>query len=246
MPRRAAALRYAVGRFLRHARRRAGISGDRLRIRVRRGNGRRSPGQPLPLELAGVQLRITDRAGQDRFAPLLYVSPRQINYQIPAGVASGLGAIRVLARGEVVATGALPIDPVAPGIFTANSNGQGPPAALLLRVYPDGVRRFEQTFACGTQPGSCTPLPIVWEKPDDALYLSLYLTGVRGRSRPDAVTVRAGKEVLPVLYVGPQGQYAGLDQINLRLPRSLAGAGLTELSVTVDGVVSNTVDLLFR
>ncbi len=204
------------------------------------------PGEPLPLELAGVQLRITDHAGQDRFAPLLYVSPRQINYQIPAGAAFGLGTIRVLSRGEVVATGALAIDRLAPGIFTANANGQGPPAALLLRVYASGVRRLEFTYACGVQPGSCVPLPVVWEQPDDALYLSLYLTGVRGRSRPEAVSVRVGKQLLPVLYVGPQGQYEGLDQINVLLPRTLAGAGLTELTVTVDGVVSNTVELLFR
>jgi uncharacterized protein (TIGR03437 family) len=46
---------------------------------------------------------------------------------------------------------------------------------------------------------------------------------------------------VPVTYIGPQGTYAGLDQINLALPQSLAGTGVASVSVSAGGNVSNTV-----
>jgi len=49
-----------------------------------------------------------------------------------------------------------------------------------------------------------------------------------------------------VLTAGAQGDFAGLDQINLSIPRSLAGRGEVDLELTVDGVRANTVRLLFR
>ena len=51
-----------------------------------------------------------------------------------------------------------------------------------------------------------------------------------------------GTPVTP-LYVGPQGTLAGLDQINLQIPASLAGRGAVDLIITVDGKPSNTVRL---
>lgn len=38
---------------------------------------------------------------------------------------------------------------------------------------------------------------------------------------------------------GPQGSYAGLDQVNVVLPRSLAGRGEVDVLLTVDGRAAN-------
>ena len=51
---------------------------------------------------------------------------------------------------------------------------------------------------------------------------------------------------VPVLYAGPQGQFAGVDQINVSLPRTLAGAGLAGITLTVDGHPANPVTLMIR
>jgi uncharacterized protein (TIGR03437 family) len=51
---------------------------------------------------------------------------------------------------------------------------------------------------------------------------------------------------LPVQYAGPQSQYPGLDQVNVELPPSLAGAGQVNVTVTIDGVAANTVAIVFR
>jgi hypothetical protein len=64
----------------------------------------------------------------------------------------------------------------------------------------------------------------------------LYGTGVRGRSSLAAVTCAIAGVEVPVLYAGPQGVYPGLDQVNVALPSSLAGAGQTTVVLTVDGV----------
>jgi uncharacterized protein (TIGR03437 family) len=44
----------------------------------------------------------------------------------------------------------------------------------------------------------------------------------------------------PVQYFGAQGQYPGLDQINLQVPAGLAGAGVLNLAVTA-GQPANAV-----
>jgi len=49
-----------------------------------------------------------------------------------------------------------------------------------------------------------------------------------------------------VAYAGKQPEFAGLDQINAELPRSLACAGTVTVFVTVDGKPANPVTLAFR
>ena len=44
---------------------------------------------PLPLSLGGINLVATDSAGMARNVPLLYVSPTQINFLVPDGMAGG-------------------------------------------------------------------------------------------------------------------------------------------------------------
>jgi uncharacterized protein (TIGR03437 family) len=44
-----------------------------------------------------------------------------------------------------------------------------------------------------------------------------------------------------LLYVGAQPQYPGLDQVNLVVPRALAGGGEVPVVITVDGQTANVV-----
>ena len=48
---------------------------------------------PLPTELAGTTVKIKDIAGIERLAPLFFVSPQQVNYQIPAGTIPGAASV---------------------------------------------------------------------------------------------------------------------------------------------------------
>ena len=50
---------------------------------------------PLPTSLGGVTLAVTDSAGVQRSAPLLYVSPNQINFLVPDNVSTGSATFAV-------------------------------------------------------------------------------------------------------------------------------------------------------
>jgi uncharacterized protein (TIGR03437 family) len=69
----------------------------------------------------------------------------------------------------------------------------------------------------------------------------LFGTGVRFRSALSGVSAKIGGTDVQVLFAGPQGDFIGLDQLNIQLPRSLAGRGEVDLVLTVDGKTSNTV-----
>jgi uncharacterized protein (TIGR03437 family) len=70
------------------------------------------------------------------------------------------------------------------------------------------------------------------------VYVSLYCTGIRG-----AATVQAyvAGQLATVQFAGAQGQYQGLDQVNISLPSSLAGMGEVSVYLIADGHVSNMV-----
>jgi uncharacterized protein (TIGR03437 family) len=87
---------------------------------------------------------------------------------------------------------------------------------------------------------SCLAAPLSLGGATDTLYVELYGTGIRGAASVQCFV--AGQSV-PVLYAGPVAAYAGLDQVNISIPKSLAGAGDVRVYVVADGVASNVVGL---
>jgi endoglucanase len=201
---------------------------------------------PLPDSLLGAQVRITDSGGNAAYAPLLYVSPQQFNYQIPSGLASGLATVQVLNGATVVANGVLEVQDLAPAIFSANYNGQGVAAAYIQRVHPDGTQdpNPELVFTYDATSGQNVAVPIVFN--GDTLYLDLFGTGFDAASGASGAKVLAGSVPLAVSFSGPQSQFAGEDQIVVTLPSSLAGAGVVTLTISVDGMPANAVTITFQ
>jgi len=196
---------------------------------------------PLPVPLANTIVQVTDSAGIERQAPLFYVSPTQINYLVPDAVAPGPAAVTVNSGGQVAATGTVNVDVVAPGLFTANMDGHGAPAAEVITVAPDLTQTIQAVASCGTTPGSCVTSPIDLGPSGTQVVIALYGTGVRGRSSLAAVTATIGGLSAEVQYAGAQSQYVGLDQVNVVIPRALAGQGEVDLTISADGKAANTV-----
>ncbi|MBM3756616.1 MAG: hypothetical protein FJW38_21835 [Acidobacteria bacterium] len=98
-------------------------------------------------------------------------------------------------------------------------------------------------FTCAAA-GSCTPSPI---DPTEVsqIFVLLYGTGLRGRTDPAAVSVTIAGQPAESSDAVAQGQFLGLDQINVRVSPTLAGRGTVNLVVTIDGRASNTVTLQF-
>jgi uncharacterized protein (TIGR03437 family) len=193
----------------------------------------------LSQTLGGTTLTVQDSAGVNRLGRLYFVSPGQVNFEVPAATAVGDATVTAFAGSGLVSTATVAIRNASPGIFTANGNGSGVPAALGLRVTPAGAQSPVNVFQCNAA-GVCTPAPIAMGA--DRIFIELYGTGARKRTSLDNVTCTIGGVSAPVAFVGAQG-VIGLDQINIEVPASVRGRGEVPLVLTIDGEVANTVTL---
>jgi uncharacterized protein (TIGR03437 family) len=135
---------------------------------------------------------------------------------------------------------------VAPSLFSANASGEGAAAAAALRVKPGGGRTDEVISRYDSGLSRHVTVPIDLGPDGDEVYLILYGTGIRNAGAASAVTAYVGGEVVPVSYAGAQGAFVGLDQVNVKLPRSLAGRGVVPLALSVAGKPSNTIQIEIR
>jgi uncharacterized protein (TIGR03437 family) len=192
--------------------------------------------------LGGAQLSVEDSAGTTKHALLAYTSPGQINFEIPAGIATGNATLSLTNKSGTRSLGTVLIAATAPALFSANGDGKGVAAATAVEiVLPTSHQSPVPVFTCD-KPGNCKTVPIRVGI-DTPIYISFYGTGIRGRTSLADVTVTIGGVNAPVLYAGPQDTYPGLDQVNVALPTSLHGAGVVDVVLTVNGQTSNTVQI---
>jgi uncharacterized protein (TIGR03437 family) len=191
---------------------------------------------PLPTTLGGTSVYMN---GQPAF--LFAVTPGQANVLVPAGLAAGPATITVMHGATAALTASMTIASSAPGLYSANADGAGPAAANAYVVTASN-QRVNQTVATCNPPAarSCLAAPLSLGSATDTLYIELYGTGIRGAASIQCFV--AGQSV-PVLYAGPVAAYAGLDQVNISIPKTLAGTGDARVYVVADGVASNVVAL---
>jgi uncharacterized protein (TIGR03437 family) len=113
----------------------------------------------------------------------------------------------------------------------------------LETVTPSGTQTFTNTAVVSGE--TFVNAPIVLTPSTDLFYLVLYGTGFDSATTSTVTVTINGKAFTPT-YAGPQGGFAGLDQINILLPSSLAGSGTVNVSISVNGVVSNTGTVAFQ
>jgi uncharacterized protein (TIGR03437 family) len=200
---------------------------------------------PLPTQLANTIVRVRDSSNVTRDAPLFAVSPGQINFLLPTETALGKATVLVFNNNLIVATSDLTIVALAPGLFAANADGQGPPAGVVLRVRNE-LQIYEPLTRFDQATNRNVAIPIDLGPAGDDVFLILFGTGFRTRAPNGLATATLGGATAEVFYAGPQGGFAGLDQLNLRVPRSLVGRGLTNLAVTIEGKSLNVLQVTLR
>ena len=191
-----------------------------------------------PTTLAGATVTVRDAAGANLPAAISYASPTQLNYRVPETAATGVATVTITAGGVSV-PGALNILPAYPNLFQFTAEGLS--AAYVLRVR-NGQQTTEPVFQITA--GQVTAAPIDLGPATDEVYLIAYGTGL-GKAAPQVTASIGGVNITP-LYAGAQGTYAGLDQYNLLLPRSLAGKGKVDIVITANGKVANTVNVTIK
>ncbi len=201
---------------------------------------------PLPKELGETKVYVTDANLVERAAPLFFVSPTQINYLIPEGTVPGTAKVVIANKGAVVSTGTVQVTEMAPAFFTANSDGKGAPAAYAIRVKADHSQVSEAVAEFDSVQRKFVPSPINLGSPEEQIFLVLFGTGIRYYSSMNNVKATIAGVEAEVHYAGPQGQYVGLDQVNIRVPRSALVGGEVDLVLSVDGMKSNPVRVHIR
>ncbi len=203
-------------------------------------------GTPLPTSLAGTTVNVRDSAGMERIAPLFFVSPTQVNYLMPPGTAVGTATVTVTSGSGKVSVGASRIDTVAPGLFVANANGQGVAAAVALRVKADGSRSYEPIALFDAAQNKFITRPLDLGPSGEQVYLLLFGTGIRHRSSLTSVIATIGGAYADVSFAGAQPDFVGVDQVNVLVPRSLAGRGEVEVHLIVEGRGANNVRIRIK
>ncbi|MEP7340235.1 MAG: NF038122 family metalloprotease [Acidobacteriota bacterium] len=200
-------------------------------------------GVGLPTTLLGTTVKVFDGQGAQRTAQLFFVSPTQVNYLMPSGMALGTATVTVTNGDGAFSNGTVVIEAVAPGLFTANGDGQGAPAAVVMRIKPGADPSYEPVAQYDAAQRRFVPRPIDLGRENETVALVLFGTGLRNRPGLSSVSLKLGGVDLPVQYAGAAPGNPGTDQINAALPRSLIGRGEMDLALVVNGKTANTVKL---
>lgn len=169
---------------------------------------------PLPIELNGVSVSINSAA-----AGLYFVSPGQINFLVPPGLAATTGTNTypvVINNNGTTIRSTIQILPAQPDIFTVTT-------------------AFGSNRASVTNATTGTQEPFTVTTAGAATRLSIFLTGVRRVTDKAQVSVRIGTTDLTgaaIISITPSDT-PGTDQIIVELPASLAGAGDVPVIVTI-------------
>ncbi len=198
---------------------------------------------PLPTFMAGTKVSVRDSIRGERLAPLFFVSPQQINFQIPPGTAAGNTTISITSGDGTVSNGSSQIATVAPSLFTANTNGKGAPAGLAIRFDANNAQTNLPITRLDTGQNTFVPVPIDLGVATDQTFLIIFGTGIRFRSSLSSVTATIGGVAAPVQFAGPQGGFVGLDQCNILIPQSLVGRGNVNVMLTVEGKTANLLQV---
>ena len=181
---------------------------------------------PLPLSLADVIVTVNGKA-----APILYITPLQINFQVPWETQVGTAQITVTVSGRVSNQITVPVSIAAPGLFTTggraiaqnadlslNSPSNPAKAGSIITVYATGSGPVNPAVKDGA--ASPNPAPLV----------------------TSSVSAKIGSEDATVKFAGLTSTYVGLLQLNIEIPSGLA-SGTYPLVITIAGESSKAANV---
>lgn len=200
----------------------------------------------LTTSLGGATIEIEDSSGKTSDADVYFTSPAQINFILPSNLNTGAATLTVQTQTGPSVMFGISIAAMSPGLFSADASGTGVAAGGALRVSADGTQTQLPIASCSGTPVVCTPVPIDLGTSSDTVYLSLYGTGIRGRTAVSAVTATIGGVAADVQYAGPQPSFPGLDQVNLVISPTLRGSGVAPIVLSVDGIAANIVTMAIQ
>jgi uncharacterized protein (TIGR03437 family) len=194
---------------------------------------------PLSTSLGGVSVRFDDVP-----APLHFVSPGQINAQLPwallQGAQSGTRTVVVTRGGSSSQPRTVQVAQVSPGIYTISATGVGPGVVVNL----DGSL---------AQPAGSVPPPYTAAPARISGAIIIYATGLgpvdppvaNGAASPDALrqtvtmpVVLVGGIQAQVLFSGLAPEFPGVYQLNVVLPPGVPTGDAVPIQLQIGGITS--------
>ncbi len=211
---------------------------------------------PLPTTLGGVSLSIggtlqpnssggfTYSTAGASLAPLLFVGPTQVNFQLPLGTSPGdsVAAQLTKADGSTLLT-TVRVTATALGIFTLLQNGQGQAAALNQ----DNTRNGDPAASVGAKFAARGTVIQIFATGAGATNPPV-TAGVAAPSNPLALAVvqpavTIGGKAAQVQFSGLAPGFVGLWQINAVIPADVTPGNAIPLTISAGGQTSNTVTI---
>jgi hypothetical protein len=212
----------------------ATLFGNRLALTVEHATS-----LPLPTILGGVRVLFEYADGRVVFAPLLYVSPGQINLQIPPGTL-GEVRVRVVAAGRTSTTHTTrPVLPVGANLFRVVSRERVllTAAGYAHLFLPDGTERITPLADCNPF-RDCFLVPVDRGPDGSELFITLFGNGFPADATPEEYEGPSAQPAFTLTYAGPHTQFVGVHQFNIRIPRSVQIPGSAIFDVSVRGIRS--------
>jgi ribosomal protein L35AE/L33A/predicted secreted protein len=169
----------------------------------------------FPTNVAGTRVTVNGRAAQ-----IFFVSPTQVSFLVPAQTEIGTAEVIVTNAENFPARLNVTTLRAAPGIFTKTGDGIGEGLILNADTLQEGP--FDPTSG--------------------DLRLTIFATGARNGSQTN---VSIGGRTVAAEAVLALTDMPGLDEVHVRVPTDLRGAGAVNLSVISDGRESNPVTVSF-
>ncbi len=180
-----------------------------------------APSIPLPTTLGGASVTVNGVA-----APLYYVSPTQINFQIPYATKTGSAVLGITSSGQTVTT-PITIAAAAPGIFMQAGSVAGDMTA----------KRGQQVTLYMTGEGASSPQPVTGSTP---------APGTVPKPTQLVVVLVGGVPVATdsgSFFVGIPSWSVGVTQVNYTIPASVS-VGTKAVVVLVGGVASGSANIV--
>jgi uncharacterized protein (TIGR03437 family) len=184
---------------------------------------------PLAQSIAGVTVTVSDR-----ILPLLYVSPNQINAQVPSDLADGDYTLQVHNTGQDDISASFSVTRNSPGLFfqTLDSTQYG------LALHNDGSVVTPDNPA---KAGEILSLLGTGFGPYNGLVIDGFFPPNPAPAVADSVSLATGDQVMSIMSSIAAPGYTGLTVTKFKVPDNMDSGATVPVKVIVNGAASNTV-----
>jgi uncharacterized protein (TIGR03437 family) len=189
------------------------------------------PVNPLAQSIAGVSVTVNDL-----ILPLLFVSSGQINAQVPSELPDGHYTLVVHSDGQPEISGTFTVARNAPGLFSQTVGSK----SYAIAFHEDGSLI---TPASPAKPGETISLLGTGLGPYKGRIIDGFFPPEPAPALADSVGISADGHHTPTMWAGAASGYTGLAFTKFKVPDGMPAGSSVPITITVNGVTSNTVML---